>query len=181
MKPARRNGGTPQDIARNLTLLRRSRTPYPETPDEARLETFANRYRDRDFWVTFDCPEFTSRCPVTNQPDFGRLRIRYIPDCECVESKSLKLYLFAFRNHPTFHEEVVNRVMDDLIAACAPREIVVEGEFNPRGGISISVACHYRRADPTKGAEPANRDAETATGRAGPGGSKGRRTEGGRA
>ena len=145
MKRAKRPLDTPADITRNLTLLRRNQTAYPETPDEARLETFANRYRDRDYWVTFDCPEFTSRCPVTHQPDFGRLRIRYIPDRECIESKALKLYLFAYRNHPTFHEEVVNRVMDDVIAACHPREIVVEGEFNPRGGISIGVSCHSKK------------------------------------
>lgn len=129
-----------------LNLLRRSETSYPEDPGEARLETFENRYPDRDYWVTFDCPEFTARCPVTNQPDFGHIRIRYIPDRRCIESKALKLYLFAFRNHNTFHEEAVNRILDDIVAACAPREIVVAGEFNPRGGISISVEARHKRA-----------------------------------
>ena len=131
----------------DLTLLGRSETSYPETPEEARLETFANRYAERDYWVAFDCPEFTARCPVTNQPDFGRITIRYIPDKLCVESKSLKLYLFAYRNHNTFHEEAVNRIADDFIQAWSPREVKVEAVFNPRGGISISVNVHHRKRD----------------------------------
>ncbi|OGV64384.1 MAG: 7-cyano-7-deazaguanine reductase [Lentisphaerae bacterium RIFOXYB12_FULL_65_16] len=129
-----------------LTLLRHSQTRYPEDPAEARLETFPNRYVGRDYWITFDCPEFTSRCPVTNQPDFGRIRIRYIADKCCVESKSLKLYLFAFRNFNTFHEEAVNRILDDIVRVCDPREITVQGEFNARGGISISVEASYRKS-----------------------------------
>ena len=133
----------------DLTLLRSGERRYPESPGEARLEAFPNRYRDRTYWVTFDCPEFTSRCPVTDQPDFGRIRIRYVPDECCIESKSLKLYLFAFRNHNTFHEEVVNRIADDVIAACRPREIAVEGDFNPRGGIAIRVVLHRRREGET--------------------------------
>jgi len=127
----------------DLSLLRAGETSYPDSPADARLETFANRYPDRDYWVTFDCPEFTSRCPVTNQPDFGHIRIRYVPDQRCIESKSLKLYLFAYRNHNTFHEEAVNRILDDLVSACEPREMTVEGEFNPRGGISISVEARH--------------------------------------
>lgn len=128
-----------QDRLSDLTLLRSSESSYPDSPEDATLETFDNRYPDRDYWVTFDCPEFTARCPVTNQPDFGHIRIRYIPDQRCIESKSMKLYLFAYRNHNTFHEEAVNRILDDITAACAPRDIIVTGEFNPRGGISISV------------------------------------------
>ena len=128
-----------------LTLLKRGETAYPETPEEANLETFPNRYADRDYWVQFDCPEFTARCPVTNQPDFGHIIIRYVPDRKCIESKSLKLYLFAFRNHNTFHEEAVNRILDDIVAACDPREVVVEGRFNPRGGISIGTTAAYRK------------------------------------
>lgn len=126
-----------------LTILKRSQQRYPETPNEAKLETFANRYPDRDYWITFDCPEFTSLCPVTGQPDFGQLTIRYVPDERCIESKSLKLYLFSYRNYGTFHEEVVNRVLDDLVAACQPRKAVVVGEFLPRGGISIRVEAKY--------------------------------------
>lgn len=132
-----------QDQYPELTILKRSQQHYPETPDEAKLETFANRYPDRDYWITFDCPEFTSLCPVTGQPDFGHLTIRYVPDERCIESKSLKLYLFSYRNHGTFHEEVVNRVLDDLVAACQPRKAVVVGEFLPRGGISIRVEAKY--------------------------------------
>lgn len=127
----------------SLTLLNRTPTAYPEHPDQAALECFANRYPGRDYWISFDCPEFTSRCPVTNQPDFGHIRIRYVADRQCVESKSLKLYLFAYRNCNTFHEEAVNRILDDFVKACQPREAVVEGEFNPRGGISISVSAAY--------------------------------------
>ena len=128
-----------------LTLLRRSRQVYPESPDEAMLEVFENRYARRDYWITFDCPEFTSLCPVTDQPDFGHVVIRYIPDRLCVESKSLKLYLFAYRNHPSFHEEAVNRILDDFVKACRPREATVEGRFNARGGISISVSATHRK------------------------------------
>jgi len=126
-----------------LTLLRESESKYPESPDEAKLETFENRYSNRDYWITFCCPEFTSRCPITNQPDFGKITIRYIPDKRCIESKSLKLYLFSFRNYGTFHEEVVNRILDDILAACQPRSIIVLGDFNPRGGINIKVEAEY--------------------------------------
>ena len=128
-----------------LTLLKRGETAYPETPEEASLETFPNRYADRDYWVQFDCPEFTPRCPVTNHSDFSHIVIRYVPDRRCIESKSLKLYLFAYRNHNTFHEEAVNRILDDIVAACDPREVVVEGRFNPRGGISIGTTASYRK------------------------------------
>lgn len=132
-----------------LTLLRQSEGKYPESPDEAKLETFDNQYPDRDYWITFDCPEFTSRCPITNQPDFGKIEIRYIPDRRCIESKSLKLYLFSFRNYGTFHEEAVNRILDDIVAACQPRKVIVNGDFNPRGGIRIKVTVAYPFDDPT--------------------------------
>ena len=124
---------------KTLSILGRIRTPYPEDPAEARLESFANKHPDRDYTVTFDCPEFTALCPVTSQPDFGRISIKYIPDKLCLESKSLKLYLFAFRNHGTFHEEAVNRILDDIQRAVKPRRITVTGIFNTRGGISITV------------------------------------------
>jgi 7-cyano-7-deazaguanine reductase len=131
------------DEYEDLTILRAGERDYPKSPDEARLETFENRHPDRDYWITLDCPEFTSLCPVTNQPDFGRIIIRYVPDKRCVESKSLKLYLFSFRNHNTFHEEAVNRILDDIVAACSPRRAEVEGNFNPRGGIGISVKASH--------------------------------------
>ncbi len=132
---------------KNLRILGDSKTGYPNSPDEAKLETFENAYADRDYWITFDCPEFTSLCPVTKQPDFGYINIRYVPDKQCIESKSLKLYLFSFRNHHTFHEEAVNRILDDIVSACSPREAEVEGDFNPRGGISISVTADYKRPE----------------------------------
>ena len=124
-----------------LTLLSRSHTEYPDTPDKARLETFVNAYPGRDYEILFDCPEFTSLCPVTGQPDFGHIRIRYIADKQCIESKSLKLYLYSFRNHHTFHEEAVNRILSDLVKACSPRWMEVNGEFRPRGGISLTITA----------------------------------------
>ena len=128
---------------RGLTLLKRSQTAYPDSPDKARLEAFENAYRNRDYRVRFECPEFTSRCPITNQPDFGAVTIEYVPDRLCLESKALKLYLFSFRNRNTFHEEAVNRILDDIVKAIRPREIQVTGTFNPRGGISITVTARW--------------------------------------
>jgi len=126
-----------------LTLLGKSRTAIPDSPDKARLEAFDNQHPDRDYWVTFDCPEFTSLCPITGQPDFGHMVIRYIPNRLCLESKSLKLYLFSYRNHGTFHEVAVNRVLDDIVRAIRPRRAVVQGTFRPRGGIAITVEASY--------------------------------------
>jgi 7-cyano-7-deazaguanine reductase len=122
-----------------LTLLAASERRYPKSPDEAKLECFDNLFSGRDYVIEFDCPEFTSLCPVTGQPDFGHIVLRYVPDKLCIESKSLKLYLYSFRNHPTFHEEVVNTVLDAVVAACSPRRAEVVGRFRPRGGISINV------------------------------------------
>jgi 7-cyano-7-deazaguanine reductase len=122
-----------------LTHLSRSCTDVGAAPQAGTLEAFENSHPGRDYWITFDCPEFTSLCPITGQPDFGHITIRYIPDTLCLESKSLKLYMFSFRNHGTFHEEVINRILDDVIATIAPRQAVVRGEFNPRGGIAIIV------------------------------------------
>ena len=126
-----------------LTLLRQGRTSYPDSPDKAKLETFKNTYASREYWVHFDCPEFTSLCPVTHQPDFGSITIDYSPDKRCIESKSLKIYLFAFRTNMTFHEEVVNRILEDIVRVCKPRQARVTGKFNPRGGISITVTVEY--------------------------------------
>jgi len=126
-----------------LTILGKSKIKYPVSPDKAKLETFENKYPNRNYWISFDCPEFTSICPVTGQPDFGIITIRYIADKKCIESKSLKLYLFSFRNFATFHEEAVNKILDDIVKACKPRKASVTGEFLPRGGISISVEASY--------------------------------------
>ena len=98
-----------------------------------------------DYWVRFNCPEFTSLCPITGQPDFATIHIDYIPDVKMVESKSLKLYLFSFRNHGAFHEDCVNIIMKDLIKLMDPKYIEVTGIFTPRGGISIYPYCNYGR------------------------------------
>jgi 7-cyano-7-deazaguanine reductase len=134
--------------ASNLTLLRQNERRYPGTPDEARLEAFPNSHPDRDYWITFECPEFTSLCPITGQPDFGTITIRYVPGGSCLESKSLKLYLFAFRNTGAFHEAVVNRILDDLVRAVQPRRMRVTGVFNARGGIAITVEAGYGDRSP---------------------------------
>ena len=105
--------------------------------DPSLLDAFANRHPGRDYWVTFTCPEFTTLCPKTGQPDFAEITVRYIPDRLLVESKSLKLYLFSFRSHGDFHEDVVNVIYDDLSKLLRPKYMEVVGKFAPRGGISI--------------------------------------------
>ena len=110
---------TTQDASQEhegLTLLRQNESRYPSSPEETRLEGFENSHPERDYWIELDCPEFTSMCPITGQPDFGHITIRYIADKQCVESKSLKLYLFSFRNYGAFHEAVTNRILPGLIA-----------------------------------------------------------------
>ena len=109
------------------------------------LEAFTNQHPDNDYWVRFNCPEFTSLCPITGQPDFAEIRISYIPDRLMVESKSLKLYLFSYRNHGDFHEDCINTIMKDLIKLMDPKYIEVEGRFTPRGGISIWPYANYGR------------------------------------
>ena len=107
------------------------------------LETFENRHKDNDYWVQFNCPEFTSLCPITGQPDFAEIKIMYLPAERMVESKSLKLYLFSFRNHGDFHEDCVNTIMKDLVHLMEPKYIEVTGIFTPRGGISIYPYANY--------------------------------------
>ena len=128
----------------HLTLLGSS-VRYRQDYAPEVLETFENRHAEHDYWVRFNCPEFTSLCPITGQPDFAEIRIEYIPDVKMVESKSLKLYLFSFRNHGDFHEDCVNVIMKDLIKLMDPRYIEVTGIFTPRGGISIYPYCNYGR------------------------------------
>jgi 7-cyano-7-deazaguanine reductase len=132
-----------QKKSAGLTLLKKSATRFPSSPDRARLEAFRNTHPGRNYWIEFDCPEFTALCPITGQPDFGHITIRYVPDKLCLESKSLKLYLFSFRNHGTFHEQAVNRILDDILKAIKPRNAFVQGKFNPRGGIAITVEAAY--------------------------------------
>lgn len=112
-------------------------TEYADDYAPEVLETFTNKHPGNDYWVQFNCPEFTSLCPITGQPDFAEIRIQYVPGEKMVESKSLKLYLFSFRNHGDFHEDCVNIIMKDLARLMEPRYIEVRGEFMPRGGISI--------------------------------------------
>ena len=107
------------------------------------LETFANNHPENDYWVQFNCPEFTSLCPITGQPDFAEIKIMYLPDEKMVESKSLKLYLFSFRNHGDFHEDCINIIMKDLVRLMQPKYIEVLGIFTPRGGISIYPYANY--------------------------------------
>ena len=109
------------------------------------LEAFENLHPDNDYWVEFLCPEFTTLCPITGQPDFAEIVIRYLPDKRMVESKSLKLYLFSFRNHGDFHEDCVNIIMKDLIRLMDPRYIEVLGRFAARGGIAIHPYANYGR------------------------------------
>lgn len=119
------------------------KTEYCQDYDPSVLESFENKHPDNDYWVRFNCPEFTSLCPITGQPDFAEIRIAYIPAQKMVESKSLKLYLFSFRNHGDFHEDCVNKIMKDLIQLMQPKYIEVTGLFTPRGGISIYPYANY--------------------------------------
>jgi 7-cyano-7-deazaguanine reductase len=132
------------DMEQKLNLLGKE-TSYPTQYAPEILETFDNKHTENDYWVKFNCPEFTSLCPVTGQPDFATIYISYIPHIKMVESKSLKLYLFSFRNHGDFHENCVNVIMKDLIKLMEPKYIEVWGKFTPRGGISIDPYCNYGR------------------------------------
>lgn len=136
-------GGEVGPKPRGLTLLGAKSTVYSDRYTPAVLEAFENRHPGNDFFVKFNCPEFTSLCPVTGQPDFATLYISYIPDKKIVESKSLKLYLFGFRNHGAFHEDCVNMILEDLVRLLAPRYIEVWGKFLPRGGLSIDPYANY--------------------------------------
>ena len=139
----------------NLKALGRE-TSYLNTYAPEVLETFENKHQGNDYWVQFNCPEFTSLCPITGQPDFAEIKILYIPGERMVESKSLKLYLFSFRNHGDFHEDCVNTIMKDLVRLMDPKYIEVVGLFTPRGGISIYPYANYGRPG-TRYAELAER------------------------
>ena len=112
-------------------------------PDPAVLETFDNPYPDREYEIEIDCPEFTSVCPKTGQPDFGVINITYVADRSCIELKSLKLYLQGYRNEGIFYEAVTNKILDDLVKACAPRQMTLTSQWTPRGGISTTITCQY--------------------------------------
>ena len=128
-----------------ITLLGSQKTHNPDQYAPGILEVFDNKHPGNDYFVKFICPEFTSLCPITGQPDFATIHIRYIPEQKMVESKSLKLYLFSFRNHGDFHEDCINIIMKDLIGLMQPKYIEVFGEFTPRGGIAIHPFANYGR------------------------------------
>ncbi len=111
----------------------------------AAIETFPNPKPERDYEIAIDCPEFTSVCPKTGLPDFGAIRITYVPDRSCLELKALKYYLLEFRNQGIFYEQVTNQILDDLVGACGPRRMTVVGDFTPRGGIKTVVTATYER------------------------------------
>ncbi len=115
--------------------------PSEDVPSADQLETFPNPASGRDYTIEIVCPEFTSLCPKTGQPDFGTITYAYTPSARCVELKSLKLYLQRFRDQGIFYEGVVNRLLDDFVAACLPKRCKVVGTFTPRGGISTTVTC----------------------------------------
>ena len=128
---------------KEITLLGNQNTKYEYDYNPKILERFENKHPDNDYFVKFNCPEFTSLCPITGQPDFATIYISYIPGEKMVESKSLKLYLFSYRNHGGFHESAVNMIMKDLIELMDPKYIEVWGKFTPRGGISIDPYANY--------------------------------------
>ena len=132
----------PQSDTRSLTLLGGGPLRQLSSPEQAVLETFESPSK-RDYEVTFSTKEFTSHCPVTGQPDFAEIIIRYTPDRRCIESKSLKQYLGAYRNQAVFAEGITNRILDDIVRAISPRRAVVMGDFSPRGGIGIRVEAAY--------------------------------------
>lgn len=115
-----------------------------------RVETFPNPEASRDYEIVIRCPEFTSLCPKTGLPDFGEIRITYVPDARCIELKALKHYLVGFRNRGVFYERLTNQILDDLVAACAPRRMVVVGDFSVRGGITTTVTARYEQPGPER-------------------------------
>jgi len=129
--------------ADTFRLLGHSDVKVPPSPAEARLETFRNPAPRGNYHVHFETDDFTSVCPVTGQPDFARIDIDYVPDRLCVESKSLKFYLASYRNVHAFNEAVTNRILDDFVKACRPREVIVTAQFSPRGGIALTVRAKY--------------------------------------
>jgi 7-cyano-7-deazaguanine reductase len=127
----------------DLTLLGKSENRLPSSPDVAVLETFPNRTPGRNYRIHLSAPEFSSICPVTGQPDSAHLEIYYIPAEKCVETKSLKFYLASFRNLPSFNEDIVNRILDELSGACTPRRMIVKGRFSPRGGVRLTATAAF--------------------------------------
>lgn len=136
-----------QKELKGITHLGGRKTEYKTDYDPGLLESFPNKHPGKDQWVSFICTEFTSLCPITNQPDYARIFINYIANEKMVESKSLKLYLFSFRNHGDFHEDCVQKICNDLVALIKPNYLEVIGEFTPRGGISIYPYSAYHNGE----------------------------------
>ena len=136
-----------EEELQGVSLLGEKKTVYPTDYAPEMLETFVNKHPENEYLVTFNCPEFTSLCPKTGQPDFAKIIISYIPRERMVESKSLKLYLFSFRNHGDFHEDCVNIILKDLVRLMDPKYLEVTGFFTPRGGISIYPFANYADAE----------------------------------
>ena len=134
--------GRSKEELQGVSLLG-NKTAYKSDYAPEVLESFPNKHPQNDYWVKFNCPEFTSLCPKTGQPDFATIYISYVPDKKLVESKSLKLYLFSFRNHGDFHEDCVNIILNDLLKLLSPKYMEVWGKFTPRGGLSIDPYCNY--------------------------------------
>lgn len=132
----------------SIKSLGNSKTEYPCDYDPSVLECFENEHPNNDYVVTFYAYEFSSLCPKTGQPDFAKLYIKYIPKIKMVESKSLKLYLFSFRNHGDFHEDCINMIMKDLVKLMEPKYLEVTGIFTPRGGVSITPFANYSNGEP---------------------------------
>jgi len=126
-----------------LKLLGNAAARLPDAPSSSTLETFPNRYPDREYKIRFTSPDFTSLCPVTGQPDFAEIVIEYIPAKLCIETKSLKFYLASFRDTRSFNEEIVNRILDDFVKACKPRRAIVHGAFAARGGVQLTVDAAF--------------------------------------
>lgn len=128
-------------------LLGKAVNELPTSPDEAKLDSFPNLHKQRDYIVEFDCVDFMSMCPITQQSDFAEIHIRYIPNDECIETKSLKFYLQSYRSQKKFNEEIVNRILTDLVEACSPKWMQVKGAFAARGGISLTTIAEYPNLD----------------------------------
>ncbi len=163
-----RTGGCQSSIPQNAPVFRPSR--YNAVVGRETLDTFPNPRPERDYEIAIDCPEFTSVCPKTGLPDFGTIRITYVPDARCLELKSLKYYLIEFRNRGIFYEQATNAILDDLVAVLEPRRITVVGDFSVRGGIKTSVVARYEKAEGSRGSRGA-RGSRSSTGSKGSAGS----------
>ena len=129
--------------SKDFNLLGKSNNTPPTEPSQEILDTFPNKHTERNYWIEFHCSDFASRCPITQQSDFAKIYINYIPAASCVETKSLKFYLQSYRDQNKFNEQIVNTILNDLVAACAPKWMKVKGVFAPRGGISVVTVAEY--------------------------------------